>query len=130
MPAAVLRVARPTDRLDAVVRFYRDGLGLSVLARFADHHGFDGAVLGAPHSPYHLEFTHERGHAVGRAPSKDHLLVFYLPERAAWEEALRRLAAIGASPVPSYNPYWDRRGATFEDPDGYRIVLHNVAWER
>lgn len=26
-----LRVARPTDRLEKVVRFYRDGLGLEVL---------------------------------------------------------------------------------------------------
>jgi hypothetical protein len=36
-----VRVARPTDRLDEVVRFYRDGLGLLELGRFEGHHGAD-----------------------------------------------------------------------------------------
>lgn len=31
---AHLRIARPTDDLEAVVRFYRDGLGLEVLDHF------------------------------------------------------------------------------------------------
>ena len=31
-------------------------------------------------------------------------------------------------PVEAFNPYWDRLGKTFEDPDGYRIVLQNAAW--
>jgi 7-cyano-7-deazaguanine reductase len=35
-----LRVARPTDDLAAVVRFYRDGLGFEVLSEFRDHAGF------------------------------------------------------------------------------------------
>jgi hypothetical protein len=30
--------------------------------------------------------------------------------------------------VVSCNPYWDVRGRTFEDLDGYRVVLQNVAW--
>jgi hypothetical protein len=30
--------------------------------------------------------------------------------------------------VAAFNPYWDRDGVTFEDPDGYRIVLQNAAW--
>lgn len=29
----------------------------------------------------------------------------------------------------SFNPYWDRLGVTFEDPDGYRVVLQRDAWE-
>jgi catechol 2,3-dioxygenase-like lactoylglutathione lyase family enzyme len=43
---AHLRVARPTDDLAAVVRFYHDGLGLDVLFEFQDHDGFDGVMLG------------------------------------------------------------------------------------
>lgn len=39
---AHLRVARPTDNLDEVTRFYRDGLGLQVLDSFSGHDGFDG----------------------------------------------------------------------------------------
>ena len=33
--AAQIRIARPTDRLDEVVAFYRDGLGLAELGGFA-----------------------------------------------------------------------------------------------
>ena len=123
-----LRVARPTDRLDEVVRFYVSGLGLEILGSFEDHEGFDGVMVGTPGAPYHLEFTHQRGHAVGRAPTEDNLLVFYLPDAGAWRKAVERMAAAGYEPVPSLNPYWDRRGRTFEDPDGYRVVLQNGSW--
>ncbi len=36
---ATLRVARPTDDVDSLLRFYRDGLGLNELGRFTDHDG-------------------------------------------------------------------------------------------
>ena len=128
LPVPKLRVARPTDRLPELLRFYRDGLGLVELASFEAHNGFDGVLLGHPRAPYHLEFTHQPGHLVGRAPTADHLLVFYLPEPDEWQAAVRRMAAAGFAPVPSYNPYWDQRGLTFEDPDGYRVVLQRAAW--
>ena len=124
----MLRIARPTDDLDALLHFYCDGLGLEVLDRFADHAGFDGAILGVPGAPYHLEFTLRRGHRVGRAPSRDHLLVVYLPDRGRWQAAVERLLRAGIEPVPSENPYWDAAGWTFEDPDGYRVVLQREAW--
>jgi catechol 2,3-dioxygenase-like lactoylglutathione lyase family enzyme len=127
-PAPKLRVARPTDDIDALLAFYRDGLGLSLLYRFGDHDGFDGAMLGAPGAPYHFEFTRKAGHAAGRAPSQDHLAVFYLPDRDAWRAAVERMQRAGFAPVAAFNPYWDREGLTFEDPDGYRIVLQNGAW--
>ena len=78
----VLRIARPTDRLNDVVRFYTDGLGLTRLGEFIDHDGFDGVMVGAPAGAYHLEFTHQRGREAGRAPTGEHLLVFYLPDAA------------------------------------------------
>ncbi|MFW5692189.1 MAG: VOC family protein, partial [Chloroflexota bacterium] len=46
--ATRVRVARPTDQLAAVVAFYRDGLGLPVIAHFDDHAGYDGVILGMP----------------------------------------------------------------------------------
>jgi catechol 2,3-dioxygenase-like lactoylglutathione lyase family enzyme len=125
-----LRVARPTDRLDEVVRFYTDGVGLAVLGSFEDHDGFDGVMIGAPGGPYHLEFTRQRDHTAGRAPGQDNLLVFYLPDEAEWRAAVARMAAAGYPPVPSFNPYWDRAGCTFEDPDGYRVVLQNADWDQ
>lgn len=131
-PSAVgfrhLRVARPTDHLDEILRFYRDGLGLEVIASFEDHDGFDGVMLGRKGAPYHLEFTHKRGHEAGRAPGEDNLLVFYLPDKTGWQQAIDRMIATGYDPVPSFNPYWDDKGTTFEDIDGYRVVLQNSAW--
>lgn len=82
MSAPKLRVARPTDDIEALLPFYRDGLGLAVLYRFEGHGGFDGVMLGGPGAPWHLEFTHAAGHAAGRAPSEDNLLVLYLPATA------------------------------------------------
>jgi catechol 2,3-dioxygenase-like lactoylglutathione lyase family enzyme len=123
-----LRVARASDDLDALVRFYEAGLGLTVLHRFQDHDGFDGVMLGLPGAPYHLEFTKARGDTVGRAPTAENLLVFYLPDTDDWRGAVQRMRDAGHAPVPAFNPYWDRQGVTFEDPDGYRVVLQNAAW--
>jgi catechol 2,3-dioxygenase-like lactoylglutathione lyase family enzyme len=125
-----LRVARPTDDIDALIPFYRDGLGLTVLGRFQGHDGFDGIMFGGASAPYHFEFTRAHGHVAGRAPSHDHLIVFYLPDAGAWRSAVERLRNAGFDPVASFNPYWDRNGVTFEDPDGYRVVLQNAGWER
>ena len=125
---AKLRVARSTDRLEAVVAFYADGLGLAKLASFEDHAGFDGVMLGAAGSAYHLEFTRRRGHPSGARPDSESLLVFYLPDATDWQAAVDRLRALGAAPVAAHNPYWDIHGLTFEDPDGFRIVLQNAAW--
>jgi len=123
-----LRVARPTDRLEEVVRFYADGLGLTVLGSFEDHEGFDGVMLGIAGAAYHLEFTRKRGDLAGRAPTEDNLLVFYVEEQQAWQAAVDRMMAAGYETVPAYNPYWDRNGLTYEDPDGYRVVLQNASW--
>jgi len=81
-----------------------------------------------PAWPCHLEFTHQLGHTVGRGPTPDNLLVFYLPDADEWQAAVRRIEAAGFAAVPAYNPYWDEHGRTFEGPDGYRVVLRQAAW--
>ena len=124
----VMRVARPTDNLSAIADMYAHGLDLTVLARFVDHEGFDGVILGHPRHPYHLEFTSQRGHEVGTAPTKDHLLVFYIADEGEWRRSCDRMLAAGFRRVQSCNPYWDTHGRTFEDLDGYRVVLQNSAW--
>ncbi len=123
-----LRVARPTDHLEEILHFYERGVGLTRLGSFEDHDGFDGVILGVPRAPCHLEFTRNRDRVAGHAPSQDHLLVFYLPDQKDWLAAVNRMIAAGYPPVPSFNPYWDRAGRTFEDPDGYRVVFQNAAW--
>jgi catechol 2,3-dioxygenase-like lactoylglutathione lyase family enzyme len=125
----IVRIARPTNQLDKVIRFYTEGLGLQILDHFEDHEGFNGVMLGIPKAPYHLEFTQQRGHFVSRAPTQDNLIVFYLPDRQEWQRAVEQIKTIGSEPVKSYNPYWAKSGVTFEDPDGYRIVLQNATWE-
>lgn len=123
-----LRIARPTDDLDALVAMYRDGLGLEELGGFRDHEGFDGVMLGRAGADWHLEFTRRRGHAAGGAPSGEHLLVLYLPEREAWQAACARAEAAGFVAVTAENRYWERSGRTYRDRDGYRVVLQNAAW--
>ena len=37
-------------------------------------------------------------------------------------------ARIGTEPVTPANPYWAAHGLTFEDPDGFRVVLVPERW--
>ena len=56
-------------------------------------------------------------------------LAFYLADEAAWQTAVQRMFDAGNQAVSSHNPYWDVRGVTFEDADGYRVVLQHASWE-
>jgi len=72
-----------------------------------------------PGSGAHLELTAGRGHGAP-APHPEALLVLYLRD----EEAVRAVAArLGVDPVLPANPCWAEHGLTFEDPDGFRVVL-------
>lgn len=125
-PAVQCRVARPTDRIVEIIQFYRDGLGLPVIASFKEHAGYDGVMFGLPSFDYHLEFTQHQAGSPCPAPTKDNLLVFYIPEKEAVEAIVARLAQLGFPVVEPENPYWAQHGATIEDPDGWRIVLQNT----
>lgn len=107
---------------------YRHGLDLRVLASFEDHDGFDGVMLGSPGSDYHFEFTRHRLHPVAPAPTAEDLVVFYVPVATEWDAACASMLAAGFRRVESYNPYWETCGRTFEDEDGYRIVLQRARW--
>jgi hypothetical protein len=52
-----VRIARHTDRLEEVVRFYRDQLGIPEGGRFEAHAGYDGVVIDLPGTNAHPEFT-------------------------------------------------------------------------
>ncbi len=126
---SVMRIARPTDNLSTIAEMYEKGLGFKLLSSFENHAGFDGMILGHPRHNYHLEFTHHKGHLVGKSPTEDNLLVFYVPDPHEWEDACNMLEAANFKAVQSYNPYWDVEGRTFEDVDGYRIVIQNQVWD-
>jgi catechol 2,3-dioxygenase-like lactoylglutathione lyase family enzyme len=119
-----IRVARPTDKLAEVVTFYRDGMGLPMIAHFENHAGYSGVILGTPTGHFHLEFTHAEAGSPCPAPSKDNLLVFYIPEDRVYAEAVKRMKDHGYQPVEPENPYWKDKSYTFEDPDGWRMVIY------
>ena len=47
---------------------------------------------------------------------------------AEWQTACASMLADGFKQVSSFNPYWEMRDRTYEDPDGYRIVLQQAEW--
>jgi catechol 2,3-dioxygenase-like lactoylglutathione lyase family enzyme len=120
-----LRVARHTERLDEVVAFYRDGLGLREIGGFRDHDGYDGVFLEVPGTDAHLELTAGGEHGAPE-PHPESLLVLYLGDA----DAVRAVVSdLGRTPVAPANPYWAEHGTTIEDPDGFRVVLVPERWE-
>lgn len=90
--------------------------------RSARHLGLRRCSL--PGTGAQLELTAGGGRAVA-SPDPDLLVVLYLGS----PEAVRvRAAGLKARPVRAANPYWDERGLTFEDPDGFRVVLVAGSW--
>ncbi|MFY0544340.1 VOC family protein [Brevibacillus sp. H7] len=127
LPVVQFRIARPTHQLEKIIEFYRDGMGLTQVGGFTGHDGYDGVMFGLPGVEYHLEFTQQEDGVPCLPPSKDNLLVFYLPDKQARDKIVERLNRMGYYPVEPENPYWKRNGITIEDPDGWRVVLQNTS---
>ncbi|WP_438823692.1 VOC family protein [Bacillus sp. JJ1764] len=125
VPAVQFRVARPTNQIEKITEFYQQGLGLRKIGEFHGHEGYDGVMFGAPEFPYHLEFTQSKEYMELPKPTKEHLLVFYIPNIFELKKIAMRLAEMGFHKVKPENPYWGRGGVTIEDPDGWRVVLMN-----
>lgn len=126
LPVVQFRIARPTRKFAEVIRFYMEGIGLKKIGGFEAHNGYDGIMLGLPGHAYHLEFTTREDEGPCEAPTKDNLLVFYIPDGDRMEEIVSRLAEMGYDPVEPENPYWKEKGITIEDPEGWRVVLMNT----
>jgi catechol 2,3-dioxygenase-like lactoylglutathione lyase family enzyme len=123
-PNMQLRIARHTERLDELVAFYRDGLGLTEIGGFRDHDGYDGVFLAVPGTATHLELTAGGDHGAP-VPHPESLLVLYLGDAGAVRAVAARL---GREPVAPANPYWAQHGLVFEDPDGFQVVLVPVIY--
>ncbi|KAF9345165.1 hypothetical protein BGX26_003455 [Mortierella sp. AD094] len=124
-----------------MLHFYQTALGFDLIASFDNHRGFDGRILSPPSNipgslaPWHLEFTYQHSHAASeaescRAPTQDNLLVLYLKDRAEVDARATRMNEYGYEAVKSVNPYWDDCGVTFEDPEGWRVVLCWLEWTK
>jgi catechol 2,3-dioxygenase-like lactoylglutathione lyase family enzyme len=119
-----VRFARHTTRLEELVGFYRDGLGLREIGRFAGHEGYDGVFLAVPGTDAHLEFTTGGPHEPP-TPNPETLLVLYLGSDEAVAQVRRR---VGTEPIEPANPYWQQHGVTLADPDGFGVVLVARSW--
>ena len=127
-PVTQVRIARPTDHLTEVVRFYRDVLGLEQISSFESHAGYDGVILALLVRRDHTLSSCTTSAAVRvPTPTKDNLIVFYVEDEAAFREMAARLKRDGHDPVGPVNPCWAENGLTFEDPDGWRVVLMHTA---
>lgn len=116
------RTARHTQDIAAMLTFYRDLLGLEVLGSFQDHDEYDGVFLGFPSENWEIEFTVSREVPVHTADPDD-LLVFYCKTQAEYEVLVQRILQAGITAVAPKNPYWEKNGTTFTDPDGFRVVI-------
>lgn len=120
-------VARPTDNLVRIAKMYQRGLGFKRLDAFENRAGAEGIILGLPGQAYHLEFTRHREETVGKAPTEENLLVFYIPDADEWQNTCHAMESAGFKSVEARSPFWDTEGRTFEDIDGYRVVLQNCS---
>lgn len=126
-----LRIARPSRNLELAERFWAAGVGLSVLYR-NDPNGTGAGenaliMLGLPAASWHLELVHDAADPVVPTPTPEDLLVLYL-DGPVPHGLLDRIQDHGGTRTSAHNPYWDRWGATFIDPDGYRLVLSTRSW--
>ena len=83
-------------------------------------------MIGLPNASYHLEFTQHIHRSPCPAPTKDNLLVLYMPNLESIHRIAERLKRMGYLQVQPENPYWEEKGITIEDPDGWRLVLMNT----
>lgn len=127
-PAPHVRLARPARDPEALAEQYAAGLGFDRLGGFRDHNGFDGAMVGPKDGAYHLEFTRHAGAPVEPAGTPEDLLVLYEPDPERWAARVAALENAGFEREPNANPYWDARGRTYRDSEGYRVVLQQAAW--
>jgi catechol 2,3-dioxygenase-like lactoylglutathione lyase family enzyme len=115
-----IRFARRSAHFDSTVQFYRDVVGLPLVATFTESYGSNGAIFGLPGAALTFEIV-DAADPVAVDPHEQ--LCLYFPDPAAQQHATARLTAAGLEPVESH-PYWAATGAvTYRDPDGREVVF-------
>ena len=115
-----IRFARRSTQFESTVQFYRDLVGLPLVATFGDSYGSNGAIFGLPGTALTFEIV-EADEPV--AVDAGDQLCLYFPDATAQQQATARLSAVGLQPTESH-PYWAATGAvTYCDPDGREVVF-------
>jgi catechol 2,3-dioxygenase-like lactoylglutathione lyase family enzyme len=124
-----VRIARPVADVARSKAMYVQGLGLHEIGSFQDHEGFDGVMLQGACEGFHFEFTHHRAGHLLPQPTPEDLTVFYIPDASEWAHRCTAMLQAGFAEVRPYNPYWAQKGRTFQDWDGYRVVIVQASWD-
>jgi catechol 2,3-dioxygenase-like lactoylglutathione lyase family enzyme len=117
-----LRIARHTTDLNRIIDFYGRIVGLKVLGEFKNHHGYSGVFMGIPGENWHIEFT-VSDQPPEHKSDEDDLLVFYAGSLEEFAELKKKFLKNNVRAARPRNPYWEKNGITFLDPDGYRVVI-------
>ena len=128
-PIPVLRIARHCRDPFALAARYVAALGFVELGRFNDHDGFDGIMVGWPRAGWHLEFV-AAPHPRANPPEREDALVLYFPDAGEWGAARAAALAAGFTAAAAGNPYWEENGASFDDAEGFRLILARQQWKQ
>lgn len=115
------RVARHTNDLERISEFYLSILPIEIIGHFENHEGYNGIFLGNKDSNWEIEFTSSDTETHSDS-DEDDLLVFYLNDIQI-KQIINRLKELGINRSMAKNPYWNRMGIYFQDPDGFGIVV-------
>ncbi len=119
------RVARHTNKLEAIALFYTKVLGLELLGSFKDHSGYDGIFVGKAGLDWHMEFT-TSAEQVNHQFDRDDILVFYPQDMTEYRFIIINLKKHNIQIIRPKNPYWEEDGVMISDPDGYAIVISKL----
>lgn len=120
-----LRIARHTNDLERIKTFYTDILGFDVLGSFENHDNYNGIFIGRTNFDWHFEFTQSDAKA-NHFSDEDDITVLYPDTIEEYNSLINKLLNNNISTIASKNPYWNKNGKMFMDPDGFRIIISNL----
>lgn len=116
------RVARHTEDLSKIIKFYTEVLQLEIIGNFIAHDGYDGVFIGKHDHSWHLEFTISTTKPKHQFDDDD-ALIFYPNSQLEFNTIKERITNDNIQIVVSPNPYWNKNAIVIRDPDGYTIII-------
>ena len=119
-----LTFARQTHQLEAIVLFYKEGLGFSELSRQEAGTQLMSVTLGKADAPYCLKFS-QAVRPESALGVQDTVLVFAMEGASVWTAAVMRMRGYGYRPLNAREDSTEE--VAFLDPDGYRVVIKKLS---